>query len=126
MAADSGMVPKLLGLSYIGIFKRGRLRHLPKKEAYELLNRKNKDFVNLIRESGGNNKVRHLLIVGYWTDIASTWNDLFKMPEDPAERCILSVHYYTPCDFCTTNIRHTWDTVEEVGQMEDLIGRKNS
>ena len=52
-------------------------------DAYNLLNKINQEFVNLIRESGGNNSKRHHLIAGYWTDIAKTCSSLYKMPEDP-------------------------------------------
>lgn len=94
---------------------------LNKNDAYNLLNKINQEFVNLIRESGGNNSKRHLLIAGYWTDIAKTCSSLYKMPEDPENRCILSIHYYTPWDFCTTNIKPTWGTTYEVNQMKRLI-----
>lgn len=93
-----------------------------KPQGYGLLNELNQTFVDLIRESGGNNGKRHLLIAGYWTDIAATCDSLFKMPDDPENRCILSVHYYTPWEFCTTNIHNTWGTPAEVKQMEDLYG----
>ncbi len=92
-----------------------------KTEAYDLLNRINQEFVNLVRESGGNNVKRHLLIAGYWTDITQTCSDYFKMPDDPENRCILSVHYYTPWQFCTTNLQSTWGTTSEVNQMKRLI-----
>ncbi len=90
--------------------------------AYDLLNEFNQEFVTLIRGSGGNNETRHLLIAGYWTDIQKTCDGRFKMPDDPAERCIVSVHYYTPWEFCTTNIHNTWGTDAEVKQMENLYG----
>lgn len=90
--------------------------------AYDLLNEFNQAFVDLVRNSGGNNGSRHLLIAGYWTDIARTCSGSFKMPSDSAGRCIVSVHYYTPWEFCTTNIHNTWGTDAEVKQMEDLYG----
>lgn len=90
--------------------------------AYNLLNEFNQAFVDLVRNSGGNNGSRHLLIAGYWTDIARTCSGNFKMPSDSAGRCIVSVHYYTPWEFCTTNIHNTWGTDAEVKQMEDLYG----
>ena len=96
---------------------------LPDNEKFGLLNEFNQTFVDLIRKSGGNNGKRHLLIAGYWTDIAESCKPLFKMPSDPENRCILSVHYYTPWEFCTTNIHNTWGTDGEVKQMEDLYGR---
>lgn len=94
-----------------------------KADAYNLINKINQDFVDIIRATGGNNAKRHLLIAGYYTDIERTCDSLYKMPDDKAERCILSVHYYTPWDFCTCDIKHTWGTNSEVRQMETLIDK---
>ncbi len=94
-----------------------------KADAYNLINKINQDFVDIIRATGGNNAKRHLLIAGYYTDIERTCDSLYKMPDDKAGRCILSVHYYTPWDFCTCDIKHTWGTKSEVSQMETLIGK---
>lgn len=94
-----------------------------KADAYNLINKINQDFVDIIRATGGNNAKRHLLIAGYYTDIEHTCDSLYKMPDDKAGRCILSVHYYTPWDFCTCDRKHTWGTNSEVRQMETLIGK---
>lgn len=94
-----------------------------KADAYNLKNKINQDFVDIIRATGGNNAKRHLLIAGYYTDIERTCDSLYKMPDDKAGRCILSVHYYTPWDFCTCDRKHTWGTNSEVRQMETLIGK---
>lgn len=94
-----------------------------KADAYNLINKINQDFVDIIRATGGNNAKRHLLIAGYYTDIERTCDSLYKMPDDKAGRCILSVHYYTPWDFCTCDRKHTWGTNSEVRQMETLIGK---
>ena len=63
-------------------------------------------FVDTIRNSGGNNVSRHLLIPGYNTDISDTVNERYIMPEDIEEngtsKFFVSVHYYTPGDFCLT------------------------
>ena len=91
-------------------------------KAYKTLNKLNQAFVDLIRSTGGKNPECHLLIAGYWTDIQKTCNNLFQMPEDPAVRCMVSVHYYTPWDFCTTNIKNEWGTESEQKEMESLIG----
>ena len=96
---------------------------LPKNKAYELLNRINQEFVDLIRNSGGNNPRRHLLIAGYWTDIQMTCDSRYIMPSDTENKCILSVHYYTPWTFCTTNIQNEWGTPTEEREMEELIGK---
>lgn len=95
---------------------------LSQGKAYELLNSLNQEFVDLIRSSGGKNPMRHLLIAGYWTDIAKTCDPRYVMPSDPANRSIVSVHYYTPWDFCTTNIKNEWGTAQEQQEMERLIG----
>ncbi|MCL1844390.1 MAG: cellulase family glycosylhydrolase [Defluviitaleaceae bacterium] len=70
-----------------------------KEEAYALVNLINQTFVDLIRASGGNNSQRHLLIAGYHTDFERTVDPLFLMPNDPANRLIAKVHYYTPSTF---------------------------
>ncbi len=96
---------------------------LPKSKAYETLNALNQEFVDLVRSSGGNNPRRHLLIAGYWTDIASTCDSRYQMPKDPTGKSIVSVHYYTPWQFCTTNQQNEWGTDSEQRQMEQLIGQ---
>ncbi|MGN0618915.1 MAG: glycoside hydrolase family 5 protein [Ruminiclostridium sp.] len=99
---------------------------MSQKKAYGLLTEINQLFVDTVRKSGGNNEKRHLLIAGYWTDIESCCNSMFTMPEDPENRMILSVHYYTPWQFCTTNIQNEWGSDAEVSQMENLIGKLNT
>lgn len=89
--------------------------------AYDMLNTLNQDFVDLVRKSGGNNDERHLLIAGYWTDIEMTCNDKFQMPEDPANHCIVSVHYYTPYQFCITGEESKWGTDADINRMRGLI-----
>lgn len=93
-------------------------------EQYETTNKINQKFVDVIRKTGGNNAYRHLLIAGIDTNIVNTCNEVkytedkdgdgkkesytvenpFKMPKDLTcngkNRLFLSVHYYTPWDFC--------------------------
>jgi len=94
---------------------------LSQSDAYSLLNEFNQTFVDLIRQSGGNNANRYLLIAGYWTDIDMTLSKYFVMPTDTSNRCILSVHYYTPWEFCTTNKNTTWGTPSEIKVMENQV-----
>lgn len=89
--------------------------------AFTMLNTLNQTFVDLIRGSGGNNPNRHLLIAGYWTDIQETCKSAFQMPEDPKNRCILSVHYYTPYQFCIASQDYTWGADGDVEQMKRLF-----
>jgi endoglucanase len=94
---------------------------LPTDEAYSTLNKLNQTFVDVVRGSGGNNPERHLLIAGYWTDIAMTCDSNFAMPVDPADRCIVSVHYYTPWEFCTTTLQNEWGSDEEYALMASKV-----
>lgn len=79
-----------------------------KAESYALANEVNQKFVDVVRASGGNNPQRHLLISGYNTDIAKTADKLFVMPDDPAGRCAVSVHYYTPPTFAILTEDASW------------------
>ena len=79
-----------------------------KEKSYSILNDMNQRFVNIVRNSGKNNGKRHLLIAGYNTDIDLTCDELYKMPEDPENRCAVSVHYYTPSTFAILEKDASW------------------
>ncbi|MBR6616530.1 MAG: cellulase family glycosylhydrolase [Oscillospiraceae bacterium] len=79
-----------------------------KDESYALVNEINQTFVDIVRKSGGNNAKRHLLISGYNTGIDVTCDPMFKMPNDPAGRCAVSVHYYTPAGFAILEEDADW------------------
>lgn len=96
-----------------------------KAESYGYVNEVNQTFVNIVRNSGGNNPERHLLISGYNTDITLTCDPLFKMPDDPAGKMALSVHYYTPAGFAILEedadwgkASSTWGTEAEIAELE--------
>lgn len=96
-----------------------------KDTSYALVNEVNQTFVNIVRSSGGNNPERHLLISGYNTDIELTCDPLFKMPDDPANRMAVSVHYYTPSGFAILEedadwgkASQTWGTDAEIAELE--------
>lgn len=70
----------------------------------------NQVFVNAVRQAGGNNDKRWLMVPGWLTNIDYTAGDYgFEMPTDTylsssvpsgEKRMIVSVHYYTPWEFC--------------------------
>lgn len=78
----------------------------PKPEYYNNINAYNQIFVDTVRKAGGNNNNRYLLIPGWNTDINFTTGDCdtytmeakFVIPND--SRIMISVHYYTPWEFC--------------------------
>lgn len=95
-----------------------------KTNSYDLVNEINQTFVDIIRSSGGNNPQRHLLISGYNTDVELTCDSLFQMPNDPAGRCAVSVHYYTPSGFAILEedaswgkMRSTWGTDDDYAEL---------
>ena len=95
-----------------------------KAESFGLANEINKNFVDVVRNSGGNNDKRHLLISGYNTAISHTCDPLFKMPNDPANRCAVSVHYYSPSTFAILEedadwgkAQSTWGTEQEIDDL---------
>lgn len=96
-----------------------------KAEAYRLLNKLNQTFVDAVRATGSGNENRSLLIVGYWTDITNTCDPLFKMPEDSAkDKLILSVHYYTPWNFCGGN-SIIWGSSSNINELNRLFKMLN-
>ncbi len=73
----------------------------PTEEYYNNINDYNQIFVDTVRASGGNNASRYLLVPGWNTDIDNTVEgSAFKLPNDSASRIMVSVHYYTPYEFC--------------------------
>lgn len=92
-----------------------------KADSFNLLNEINQKFVDIVRNSGGNNPKRHLLIAGYNTDIDLTCDPAFVMPNDPENRCAVSVHYYTPSTFCILEADASWGKAQtEWGSDEDV------
>lgn len=99
---------------------------LSQDECYEMTNLINQTFVDTIRKSGGNNANRFLLIAGYNTDITLTCDDRFKMPTDTVkDKLLLSVHYYTPWDYCGGDKagRDTWGSVKDYEEMNNLLSK---
>ena len=96
-----------------------------KAESFGLLNEINQKFVDTVRSSGGNNYGRHLLIAGYNTDVQLTCDPLFKMPYDYMYRCAVSVHYYTPSNFCIIEEDTDWATARSDWGNENDINELN-
>lgn len=98
--------------------------NLTEDECYEITNNINQTFVDTIRSSGGKNKNRFLLIAGYNTDITATCDDRFQMPTDTAEdKLLVSVHYYTPWNYCgSASVTH-WGTTRDYTAQNDLLAK---
>ncbi len=87
-------------------------------EAYENLNKYNQIFVDTVRQTGGNNAKRWLLVPGWYTNIDYTVGNYgFSIPTDlkrdasvpsDEQRIMISVHYYDPWDFCGDDTSGTY------------------
>lgn len=94
-----------------------------KQASYDLVNEVNQAFVDVVRGSGGNNPRRHLLISGYNTSIELSCDKLFKMPNDPAGRMAVSVHYYDPSNLTIIEEDADWAKARtDWGSAADIAG----
>lgn len=64
---------------------------------HDVVNKLNAAFVKLIRNSGGNNKYRFLMLPGYAASSSDIALNAVKLPDD--DRIIFSVHAYSPYNF---------------------------
>ena len=69
---------------------------------YKTLNEWNQLVVNTIRDTGGNNATRWIGIPGYASSPKFALDDSFVLPNDPANRVMVSVHFYDPDKFTLT------------------------
>ncbi len=98
-------------------------------KAYATLTRVNQIFIDTVRKSGGNNAKRLLIVAGYSTDIAKTCASGYQLPKDTLPgRLFISVHYYTPYQFCGLTedadwgkMMRTWGSPDDVKQLQQLF-----
>jgi endoglucanase len=98
---------------------------------YATLTRVNQVFIDTVRKTGGNNAKRLLIVAGYSTDIDKTCDNNYKLPKDTIPgRLFISVHYYTPYQFCGLTedadwgkMMPTWGTPNDVKQLDQLFDR---
>lgn len=99
------------------------------EKAYATLTRVNQIFIDTVRKTGGNNANRLLIVTGYSTDFAKTCDANYKLPADTVpNKLFISVHYYTPYQFCGLTedaswgkVMHSWGTEAEARQLEQLF-----
>ncbi|MCR4781440.1 MAG: cellulase family glycosylhydrolase [Lachnospiraceae bacterium] len=95
---------------------------LTEDEKYETTNAINQKFVDIVRKSGKNNDHRFLLLAGYNTDIDKTVDERFKMPKDSANsKLFVSVHYYSPWNYCGTDHNARWGTKSDYTDMNTAL-----
>ena len=88
------------------------------KECIESLNQINQTAVDTIRDNGGNNRLRYILVPGYCASPSYVLADDFKLPQDNADnRLLVSVHAYIPHNFALAD--DTDSTVTDYFSMEN-------
>ena len=63
---------------------------------FDTLFKFNQAFVDTIRNSGGNNIKRLLIVAGADDELDKTCSSDYKIPVDPSNKLAVSIHYYNP------------------------------
>jgi endoglucanase len=80
----------------------------------DIINDWNRLFTQTVRETGGNNEVRYLVIPGYCTKPQHTLANYFWLPSDSApNRQIVTFHYYDPYEFGIAATRSDWGSASD-------------
>ncbi len=91
----------------------------PTEEYYTVQNSFNQTFVNTVRETGGRNHYRHLVVQGFNTNIDHTIN-FAEIPEDVIdERLLMEVHYYDPYNFALNENTEVYQWGEDAPESEE-------
>lgn len=104
-------------------------RPVKEKENVSVQNEFNQVFVNAVRATGGNNKLRNLIVQTYCTN--SEWgSELFVVPADPTpNRLMVEVHYYDPWSYSGLEEEKFWGKpyiqygAGSIGQEGDMEAR---
>lgn len=73
--------------------------------AFKVINQYNQIFVDTIRESGGDNEYRNLMVATYASSSAPKQLNKFKLPQDKyRDHLILMVHNYSPAEFTNGDV----------------------
>lgn len=65
-------------------------------EAAKVINICNQACVDAVRAAGGRNTERYIMVTPYAASPYSSLADEFKLPSDPSDKLLLSIHAYTP------------------------------
>ena len=82
---------------------------------FSTLTKLNQAFVDTIRNSGGNNIERLLIIAGANDDLIMTCSSEFKMPIDQSNKLAVSIHYYEPFDFALEKYYEPFNWIDDNG-----------
>ena len=80
----------------------------PTPEYAAVQNSFNQTFVDTVRATGGRNARRHLIVQGYWTNIAYTLAHNTMPRDSVANRLFMEVHFYDPFNFTLNGESRIW------------------
>ena len=80
---------------------------------YETLFILSQTFVDSVRNSGGKNKERLLVLSGADKDVDLTCSYDYIIPKDPSNKLAISVHYYFPQTFTLESDRNPWTFIQD-------------
>ena len=78
-------------------------------------------FVDTVRNTGGKNVDRLLLISGMNADLELTCSSEYKLPIDPFKKMAVSIHYYIPADFTVEEDDNPWGWYDESGVYHEIF-----
>ena len=90
---------------------------------YAVLNEWNQLFVDAVRNVGGENSRRYLGIPGYCTNPDLTISTLI-LPRDPANRLMVSVHYYDPFKYAIADEFSEWGHTGAAGKKDPNVNEE--
>ena len=85
---------------------------------YSLLLLFNQAFIDTIRNSGGNNKDRLLIIAGANKELDLTCSKDYLLPNDPSNKFAISIHYFLPSQFAVEKDDDPWFYFNSDGKKE--------
>lgn len=92
------------------------------REAMDCIIQTNQAFVDLVRASGGNNATRYLMTPSYCASYKYACDDMFSLPDDPANRTMVSIHAYEPQSFALdANMNSSNFSLERSSRLIDNI-----
>ncbi len=94
-------------------------------EGWDVVNATNAAFVETVRNSGGNNAKRHLMLPGYCATSDKTGPERIKLPEND-DKIIVSVHAYLPYNFALSDMPSSKFSSEREGSTRDIISLRDT
>ena len=120
---------RLLFESFNELLDENKSWFVPTSEnGYKAANALNQDFVNTVRQTGGHNATRNLVVTTYSASTYEVALKAFVMPDDLLpDHLITQIHSYLPAKFVTAKADHREEfyesDIEEIDAMFALVNK---